>query len=94
MTIRTIGLLVLVALGAYVAAPRADVTLIPASAVTLPAVTFATLPAAVNGTIEYCSDCTEVTPASCPATQASCVCAAAGTGAFARRAAGAWYCTF
>lgn len=58
------------------------------------AVTFATLGTPANGAIAYCTDCTEVTPASCPATQASCVCAGSGTGAFARRVAAAWYCTF
>lgn len=57
-------------------------------------VTFATLGTPGNGAITYCTDCTEVTPASCPATQASCVCAGSGAGAFARRVAGAWYCTF
>lgn len=58
------------------------------------AVTFATLGTPGNGAIAYCTDCTEVTPASCPATQASCVCAGSGAGAFARRVNGAWYCTF
>lgn len=60
----------------------------------LPTITFATLPASTNGTILYCSDCTVTTAATCPGTQASCVCATAGAGAFARRVAGAWYCTF
>lgn len=56
--------------------------------------TFAALGTPNNGTITYCSDCTVTTAATCPATQASCVCAASGGGAFARRAASAWYCTF
>ena len=56
--------------------------------------TFAALPASANGSIVYCSDCTVTTAATCPVTQASCVCATAGSGAFARRVNGAWYCTF
>ena len=56
--------------------------------------TFAVLGASPNGSVLYCSDCTVTTAASCPATQASCVCAGSGTGAFARRVASAWYCTF
>lgn len=60
----------------------------------LSSVVFASLGTPTNGAITYCSDCTETTPASCPVTQASCVCAGSGTGAFARRVAGAWYCTF
>lgn len=55
---------------------------------------FASLGTPTNGTILYCSDCTVTTAATCPATQASCVCAASGAGAFARRINGAWYCTF
>ena len=48
----------------------------------------------VNGQEIFCSDCTETTPASCPVTQASCICAGSGTGAFARRVNGVNYCTF
>jgi hypothetical protein len=48
----------------------------------------------VNGQIGYCSDCTVTTAASCPATQASCICATGGTGAIARRINGVNYCTF
>lgn len=59
-----------------------------------PTIAFAGLGTPANGAITFCSDCTVTTAASCPATQASCVCAGAGTGAFARRVAGAWYCTF
>ena len=43
--------------------------------------TFATLPTPTNGYIVYCSDCTIANP-----------CAAAGTGAFAKRIAGSWVC--
>jgi hypothetical protein len=43
--------------------------------------TFANLGAATNGSMIYCSDC-----------QAIAVCAAAGTGAIAKRLAGAWVC--
>ncbi len=56
--------------------------------------TFATLGTPSNGAITYCTDCTVTTAATCPGTQASCVCAASGNGAFARRVNGAWYCTF
>lgn len=57
--------------------------------------TFANLGStAAAGTINFCSDCTETTPASCPATQASCVCVGSGSGAFARRVGTTWYCTF
>lgn len=55
---------------------------------------FSGLGTPTNGTIMYCSDCTETTPATCPVTQASCICAGSGTGAFARRINSAWYCTF
>lgn len=58
------------------------------------ATTFASLGTPANGTMKFCSDCTETTPATCPATQASCICTSAGTGAFARRVNGVWYCTF
>lgn len=44
-------------------------------------VVFADLGAASNGVIVYCSDCTKATP-----------CAGAGTGALAKRLAGAWDC--
>lgn len=64
------------------------------NSITINSTTFAALGTPANGVITYCSDCTVTTPASCPATQASCVCAASGTGAFARRVAAAWYCTF
>lgn len=55
-------------------------------------VTFATLGTPGNGAISYCSDCTPVTPATCPATKASCVCAASGTGALAVRINSVWDC--
>lgn len=58
------------------------------------ATAIASLGTPANGTIRYCNDCTVTTAATCPATQASCVCAGSGTGAFARRINGAWYCTF
>lgn len=46
------------------------------------AYTFATLPSAPqNGSMVYCSDCTKATP-----------CAGSGSGAFAKRIAGAWDC--
>lgn len=55
---------------------------------------FASLGTPADGSLAFCSDCTVTTAATCPATQASCVCAGSGTGAFARRVASAWYCTF
>lgn len=67
---------------------------VTAPSLVLPSVVFAGLGTPANGSEVYCSDCTVTTAASCPTTQASCVCANTGTGAFARRAAGAWYCTF
>lgn len=56
--------------------------------------TFASLGAsAPNGSYQYCSDCTVATPATCTANLlASCVCAASGNGAFAKRLNGSWYC--
>lgn len=67
---------------------------IQTSTVTLNSVTFTTLgSAATNGSSQYCSDCTVTTPATCTTNLlASCVCAASGTGAFARRINGTWYC--
>lgn len=44
--------------------------------------TFAALGTPSNGSVRYCSDCTQATP-----------CAGGGTGAFATRIAGAWSCT-
>lgn len=61
---------------------------------TYTSVAFAALGTPANGTTAFCSDCTETTPASCPVTQASCICAGSGTGAFARRVNNVWYCTF
>jgi len=55
--------------------------------------TFISLGTPSNGTFEYCSDCTVTTPATCTANLlSSCVCAGSGTGAFAKRLNGAWYC--
>jgi hypothetical protein len=46
-------------------------------------VTFATLPTPpINGTVAYCSDCTQTNP-----------CAGSGTGAMAQRINGAWNCS-
>lgn len=62
--------------------------------VTVLGVTFSTLgTSAPNGTYQYCSDCTTTTPATCTANLlSSCVCAGSGSGAFAKRLNGAWYC--
>lgn len=46
-----------------------------------------------NGSFTYCSDCKVVSPSSCSAANPSaCVCSGGGTGAFARRSNGAWFC--
>lgn len=73
-----------------------DTSIVRAAAgeLTYTSIAFAALGTPANGTVAFCSDCTETTPATCPVTQASCVCAGSGTGAFARRVNGAWYCTF
>lgn len=64
------------------------------SSATYSGFTFAQLgAAATNGTLLYCSDCTVATPATCTANLlSSCVCAASGSGAFAKRLNGTWYC--
>ena len=54
--------------------------------------TFATLGTPANGAQVYCTDCTPTTPASCPATKASCVCAGSGSGAQAMRINSVWDC--
>jgi hypothetical protein len=60
---------------------------------TISATLFAALGTPANGTIAYCSDCTTSTPATCTANLlSSCTCAGSGTGAFAKRLNGAWYC--
>jgi hypothetical protein len=54
---------------------------------------FANLGTPANGTYEYCTDCTVTTAATCTANLlSSCVCAGSGSGAFARRINGSWYC--
>jgi hypothetical protein len=46
-----------------------------------------------DGTLTYCADCTVATPSSCStANPSACVCASGGTGAFAKRVNGAWFC--
>lgn len=58
-------------------------------------VTFANLPGSpTNGMLEYCTDCTVTTPASCTnvTNTAACTCAASGTGAYAKRINGVWLC--
>lgn len=59
-----------------------------------PGAAFTALGTPVNGTLVYCTDCAPVTPATCPATKASCVCAAGGVGSLAVRANALWYCPF
>jgi len=65
-----------------------------AGEITVPAVAFAALGTPANGTQAYCSDCAPVTPATCPATKASCVCTNLGVGSWAFRANSLWYCPF
>lgn len=64
------------------------------STLTVSGATFSTLGgSATNGSYQYCSDCTVTTPATCTANLlTSCVCAGSGTGAFAKRLNGTWYC--
>jgi hypothetical protein len=46
-----------------------------------------------NGSYTYCSDCKVVAPSSCStANPSACVCSGGGTGAFAKRLNGAWFC--
>jgi hypothetical protein len=46
-----------------------------------------------DGTFTYCADCTVATPSSCStANPSACVCSGGGTGAFAKRVNGAWFC--
>jgi len=67
---------------------------IQTSTTTLNSVTFTTLGAAApNGSTQYCSDCAVTTPATCTANVlSSCICVGSGTGAFAKRINGVWYC--
>ncbi len=74
--------------------PDVTITRAAANEITFSSLTFSNLGTPANGSFAFCSDCTETTPASCPVTQASCVCTNGGNGAFARRVNGAWYCTF
>jgi hypothetical protein len=69
-------------------------TTLAVSTITMTGVTFANIgSAAANGTLRYCSDCTTTTPSTCTANLlSSCVCAGSGSGAFAKRLNGAWYC--
>lgn len=55
---------------------------------------FANLGTPANGTWTSCSDCQPVTRATCPATQASCICASGGTGSVAFRQNATWFCPF
>lgn len=70
------------------------VTNITVSTFTFNGATFASLASnAPNGSFKYCADCTVTTPVTCTSNAlASCVCAGSGTGAFARRLNGTWYC--
>jgi hypothetical protein len=46
-----------------------------------------------NGTFTYCADCKVTAPSSCSTVNPSaCVCSGGGTGAFAKRVNGAWFC--
>jgi hypothetical protein len=55
--------------------------------------TFSQLSNQPDGTLTYCADCAVATPSSCSsANPSACVCAGGGTGAFAKRVNGAWFC--
>lgn len=70
-----------------------SVTNMIVSTMTTSGITFASLGTSPNGTLRYCSDCVVTTPAICTTNAlASCVCAGSGTGAFAKRVNGTWYC--
>jgi hypothetical protein len=54
---------------------------------------FSQLGGQTDGSLTYCADCTVATPSSCStANPSACVCASGGTGAFAKRVNGAWFC--
>lgn len=54
---------------------------------------FSQLGGQASGTFTYCADCTTTTPSSCStANPSACVCSGGGTGAFAKRVNGAWFC--
>jgi len=54
---------------------------------------FSQLGSQPDGTFTYCADCKVATPSSCSAANPSaCVCSGGGTGAFAKRTNGAWFC--
>jgi hypothetical protein len=54
---------------------------------------FSQLGGQTDGSFTYCADCTVATPSSCStANPSACVCAGGGTGAFAKRVNGAWFC--
>lgn len=72
--------------------PDVTITRAAANELTYSAVAFAALGTPANGTFGFCSDCAPTTPATCPATKASCVCTSGGTGAFAVRLNGVWDC--
>lgn len=55
-------------------------------------VAFASLGTPASGTFVFCADCAPTTPATCPATKASCVCTSGGTGALAVRLNSVWDC--
>jgi hypothetical protein len=54
---------------------------------------FSQLGSQPDGTFTYCADCKVATPSSCSAANPSaCVCSGGGTGAFAKRTNGVWFC--
>lgn len=65
-----------------------------AGELTYTTVAFAALGTPANGTLAFCTDCAPTTPASCPGTKASCVCAGSGVGSLAVRQNNLWYCPF
>lgn len=75
---------------------NSDTTMTRAAAaeITYTTLAFAALGTPANGTQAFCTDCAPTTPASCPATKASCVCTSGGVGSLAIRVNALWYCPF
>ncbi len=73
-----------------------DVSIVRAAAgeLTYTTLAFSALGTPANGTQAFCTDCAPTTPATCPATKASCVCTNGGAGSLAIRVNSLWYCPF
>jgi len=62
--------------------------------ITYTTVLFSALGTPAVGTVALCTDCAPTTPATCPATKASCICTSGGVGSVAYRFNSVWYCPF